>query len=104
MSGRCPTSGLVCLRGERQGAGAWAAPGPLHPLPRLCPRYCAGAPGQGRHDAFGVRRPIGALYGWGRKVAVMAERPLVGWGMRRAYAERMPLFKAGRRWLLDRTG
>ena len=76
MSGRCPTSGLVCLRGERQG----------------------------RHDALGVRRPIGALNGWGRKVAVMAERPLVGWGMRRAYAERMPLFKAGRRWLLDRTG
>lgn len=35
MSGRCPTSGLVCLRGERQGAGAWAAPGPLHPLPRV---------------------------------------------------------------------
>lgn len=78
MSGCCPASGLVCLRGERQGAGAWAAPGPLHPLPRLGPRYCAGAPGQGRHDAFGVRRPIGALNGWGRKVAVMAERPLVG--------------------------
>lgn len=50
MSGCCPASGLVCLRGERQG----------------------------RHDAFGVRCPIGALNGWGRKVAVMAERPLVG--------------------------
>ena len=56
-----------------------------------------------RVAGFGVRRPIGALNGWGRKVAVMAERPLVGGG-RRAYAERMPLFKAGRRWLLDRTG
>ena len=63
MSGRCPTSGLVCLRGERQGAGAWAAPGPLHPLPRLGTRYCAGAPGQGRHDAFGVRRQSGELNG-----------------------------------------
>lgn len=61
MNGRCP-----------------ASPGPLHPLPRLGLRYCTGAPGQGRYDAFGVRRPIGALNGWGRKVAVMAERPLVG--------------------------
>ena len=78
MNGRCPASGLVRLRGERQGAGAWAAPGPLHPLPRLGSRFLYGAPGQGRHHAFGVRRPIGALNGWGRKVAVMAERPLVG--------------------------
>lgn len=40
MNGGCPASGLVRLRGERQG----------------------------RHDAFGVRRPIGALNGWGREV------------------------------------
>ena len=47
MSGRCPTSGLVCLRGERQGAGAWAAPGPLHPLPASVPGTARARRGKG---------------------------------------------------------
>lgn len=32
------------LRGGVQGAVAWAAPGPLHPVPRLGPRCHDGAP------------------------------------------------------------
>ena len=44
MSGRCPTSGLVCLHGERQGAVAWAAPGPL---PRLGPGTARARRGKG---------------------------------------------------------
>ena len=90
MNGRCPASGLVRLRGERQGAGAWAAPGPLHPLPRLGPRYCVGR--AGARAARRLRRtPPDRRAQWmGKGGITMAGRSLVGDGCAGASCGKVP--------------
>lgn len=53
-------------RRSGKGAGPARPQPPCPPCPASGPRFHHGAPKAGRHHALGVRRPSGALNGWGR--------------------------------------